>query len=108
MRLKVDPEELLDVSNVIKKDADQYDKEIDNMEACLEKLKLIWQGYDAKAFTDNLTNFLTRMKGIPESLKTLSSLCSKSSEGYSTRDEEFARKLKEDALKEDETKEGEV
>lgn len=101
MRLKVDPDELLDFSKVIKNDSDKYTTEIDNMEASLEKLKRIWQGEDARAFTENFTNFLTRMKGIPQTLSTLSELCDKSNEGFKTRDENFAKELKERALKDE-------
>lgn len=94
MVLKVDPDELVNVSNVMKNDSDKYKTEIDTMEATLEKLKNVWKGGDADAFIENLTYFLTRMRGIPETLSTLSQLCNKSNEGYTSRDEEFAKELK--------------
>ena len=94
MILKVDPDELLNVSDIMKKDSDNYNEEIDKMFATLEKLKGIWQGADANAFIENLSNFLNRMKGIPTTLDALSQLCNKSNEGYTTRDEAFANELK--------------
>ncbi len=98
MVLKVDPDELLDVTKVMKKDAERYFKEIEKMEKTLEIVKLNWVGVDAVAFTTNFTNFLKKMKGIPATIETLSKICDKSNEGYTTRDKDFARELKEGAI----------
>lgn len=98
MILKVEPEELLEFSNVIEKDAEVYKKEIDNMMNSLEKLKSVWQGDDATAFTTNFSYFLERMKGIPETLDVLAKASKKSSEGFTERDDAFAKELKEGAL----------
>ena len=98
MILKVDPDELLDVTKVMKKDVERFNKEIANMEGSLEKIRNNWKGVDADAFTTNFTNFIKKMKAIPKSIETLSKVCDKTNEGYTTRDEEFAKELKEGAV----------
>ncbi len=98
MILKVDPDELQDVTKVMKKDAERYYKEIENLEGSLETIKRNWVGEDADAFTTNFTNFLKKMRGIPATIETLSKICDKSNEGYTTRDKDFARELKEGAI----------
>ena len=98
MILKVDPDELLDVTKVIKKDAEKYYKEIDNLQNSLEIINRNWKGIDAEAFVTNFNNFLKKMKGIPATLDVLSKICDKTNEGYTSRDEEIAKELKEGAI----------
>ena len=69
MILKVDPDELLDVTKVMKKDVERFNKEIANMEGSLEKIRNNWKGVDADAFTTNFANFIKKMKAIPNQLK---------------------------------------
>ena len=98
MVLKVDPDELQDVAKIMEKDSQRYKKEIGNMEASLEKIANNWKGIDADSFVINFRNFLKKMKGIPATMDTLSEVCNKANEGYVSRDEEFARELKEGAF----------
>lgn len=101
MVLKVTPEELLDVSDVMKKDAEVYTKEIEKMQQNLEKLKTIWQGEDARVFCENVDHFIVKMKTIPLTLNTFSKICNESSDGYKTRDEQFAKNLEREAVEND-------
>ena len=99
MVLKVDPDELYDVTKVMKKDIERYNKEIENMEESLEIIKRNWKGVDAQTFVINFSNFIKKMKGIPKTLETLSQVTDKMNEKYTIRDKEFANALKEAALK---------
>ena len=98
MVLKVDPDELQSVAKVMEKDSERYKKEIENMEGSLEIIERNWKGVDAEAFITNFHNFIKKMKAIPETIDTLSEVCSKTNEGYVTRDKAFANELKEGAI----------
>lgn len=98
MVLKVDPDELLDVTKVMKKDIEKYNKEIANIEKSIELIRKNWIGVDAETFTINFSNFVKKMKAIPKTLETLSSTTDKMNELYTTRDKEFARAIKEAAV----------
>lgn len=93
MIIKVKHDELNDVSNTIKKDSEDYDVEIEMMLNSVELLKNIWQGDDASIFCDNFTDYLTRMKGIPVTLRKMSEAIDTANEGYQEFDESFSSKL---------------
>lgn len=98
MILKVDPDELLDVIKVMKKDSDRLKNEIKNMQSSVEIVRANWKGMDADAFTANFDNFLKKMETIPSSIDTFAEVCDKTNKGYTSRDEQFARELKEGAV----------
>ena len=98
MVLKVDPDELLDVTKVNRKDIEKFAKEIENMQGSLEIIKRNWKGVDSQTFITNFNNFLKKMSALPKSLETLSQISDKTNEGYDNRDKEFARELKEGAI----------
>ena len=98
MILKVNHGELDNVSDVMVKDVDIYRKEIDNMEKEIERLQTIWQGEDSDIFCTNALNYIRKLKGIPESLETMSKFMNKSNEVFRKTDEEFGKKLETEAL----------
>ena len=98
MILKVKPEELYDVTKVIKEDKEKTDIEIEKMEKSLEKLQRVWQGQDSAAFCTNLSNFILKMKGIPATFDTISKICDETNEGYTSRDKAFAKELEQVAM----------
>ena len=98
MVLKVDHEELSNVTSTMKKDAEKTKTEIENMEKALERLRNIWEGQDSDAFCTNLENFLTKFKGIPTTLETISKVCDESNAGFKERDEEFGKALEAEAV----------
>ena len=102
MILKVDPDELLNVTKIMKKDSERFKKEIDNMQSSLNVVASNWKGTDANAFVSNFTNFLKKMKSIPASVDTFAEICEKTSNGYISRDEQFAKDLKGVAVENEE------
>ena len=98
MILKVNHGELENVSDVMIKDVDVCRKEINSMEQDIERLQTIWQGEDANIFCTNALNYIRKLKGIPESLETMSKFMDKSNEVYKKTDEEFGKKLETEAL----------
>ena len=93
--LKVDADELGNLAKNMKKDSDDFDREIDNMINLINDLGTIWQGTDANAFQANVSNYLGKMKAIPESLSTLSGVTDKINKGYIEKNEAFSKALKE-------------
>ena len=63
MELKVNPEELDHVKDVMIKDADEFDSNIDKLREQIEILKGIWQGQDADMFCKNVGEFFERANG---------------------------------------------
>ncbi len=97
MVLKVKHEELYNVVDVMEKDSDAYDTEIENMLKEIEKLRTIWQGQDAKIFCDNIYNYVTKMKNIPIALRNMSKFTRKVNGGYSDNDDSFSKELETEA-----------
>lgn len=98
MLLKVDHEELSNVTKVMNKDSDSVKKELNNMNSCIERLKTIWQGEDAAIFCTNFQNFIQKVGGIPATLDTISKMCDESNNGYADRDKAFAQALEREAV----------
>lgn len=98
MILKVDPDELLDVSKVMKTDSEKFTEEIKSIEKSLGIIRKNWNGTDADAYINNFSNFVTKMKGLPKSLDTLAKICDDANKGYVTIDQDFAKELREEAV----------
>ena len=98
MILKVNPDELNNVSNNIKKDVDVFNTEIEKINGNIEKLKLIWQGEDADRFNENFTGFVNKMKSVPNTLDVLSKTCDNTNRGYQEIDLEISSELKGEAV----------
>lgn len=102
MLLKVKHEELDGVLNVMKKDGDAYDVEIENMLQQIEKLRTIWKGADATIFCDNAKSYITKMKNIPICLRNMSKFTKQANSGYTEKDESFSKDLETEATNYDE------
>ena len=98
MVLKVNRDELYDVTNVMKKDSDSYSKDVEKLEQNIETLKTIWQGEDSRVFCEKVSEYLTKMKEISATLNTLSEFCDKTNKGFNDRDEEFGKSLQTEAM----------
>ena len=102
MLLKVKYDEVEDVTKTMNKDSDAYETEIDKMLKDIEKLGMIWEGQDAQIFCKHFTEYLTKMKQIPSTLKNMSKFIDKASKGYSENDDKFSRDLEKEATNYDE------
>ena len=102
MSIKAKHEELNNVFDVMTKDGDSYDVEIEKMLKEVEELRTIWSGVDAKAFCDNFEGYLTKMKNIPIALRNMSKYGKKVDRGYIENDEAFAKELEKEATNYDE------
>ena len=71
--LKINHEELQSFSKKIETDGADLDKIIDDMlKVSEEKLRDSWEGNDADVFYTKIHNYLTRMKEIPQTMKSMS------------------------------------
>ena len=93
MLIKVDSEELDRVRVDIKGDGELLLIEIENMSQAWETLKGIWQGDDADAFYGNVSEYLTKMKNIPNYLDVVQRFVGKMNGKYTDNDEAFSREL---------------
>lgn len=98
MLLKVNRDELYDVTNVMKKDKEAYEKEVEKLQKNIETLKTIWEGEDSRVFCEKVSEYLTKMKEISTTLGTLSEFCDKTNKGFNDRDEDFGNSLQTEAL----------
>ena len=71
MKLMVKHAELKQVSNNMKNDSEDLDKEIDKMLESIEKLRDIWQGADSVQFCDHAEAFVTKMKNVPITMRNM-------------------------------------
>ena len=97
MILKVDHDELYDVTKILKNDREDYRKEIDNMLAQIEKLKLIWHGEDAEIFCSKAFDYIQNMKKISNAMGQISAVGDKANAGYAENDESFGKQLETEA-----------
>ncbi len=97
MILKVDHDELYDVTKTIKNDREDYRKEIENMLEQIEKLKTIWRGEDAEVFCSKAFDYIQNMKKIPNTMQQISSIGDKANAGYAENDESFGKQLESEA-----------
>ncbi len=93
MIIRVKHDELNKVKDVMKNDSNSLDQEIENLASGIEKLKTVWQGPDANIFCDNVTNYLSKMRQVPECMRTLSDFIYKVNNQYKESDEAFSRDL---------------
>lgn len=98
MVLKVNRDELYDVTNVMKKDKDSYNQEVEKLQQNIETLKTIWQGEDSRVFCEKASEYFTKMKEISTTLDTLSEFCDKTNKGINDADEDFGKSLETEAL----------
>lgn len=102
MLLKVDHDELYDVTKVMNQDRDDYNKEIENMLQQIEKLKTIWQGEDADMFCYKAHEYISNMKKITNTMQKLSKFSDKANQGYAEWDDSFGKELEAEAMNYDE------
>ena len=99
MDLKVDTDELLDVMNVMKKDAGDYDKEINNILGCIETLRTIWMGQDATIYCENVSSYVRKMKGITSAMTAMSEVGEKTCNGYLEYDTTYGKSIQGEVAK---------
>ena len=98
MILKVNHEELANVSDTMKSDKELFDTEIDNIVSNIDILKNVWKGEDSDNFCENLLEFTNKMRTISDALETLSNTCETANTGYKTIDTEVSEELKREAV----------
>lgn len=94
MVIKIKHEELKQVKDVMKKDADLLVGEIDILIAQIEKLKTIWQGQDANVFYNHMMDYTSKMKTIPAAMTRISEYINKVNNRYADSDRAFSRQLR--------------
>ncbi len=93
MELKVNPEELDHVKDVMIKDADEFDSNIDKLREQIEILKGIWQGQDADMFCKNVGEFFEKMKGLPVAMNAMGKYIERANGDFQEGDEAFSKEL---------------
>lgn len=93
MILKVKHDELNNVKDVMVKDGELLDTEIETLLGQIDKLKTIWQGQDAEIFCNNVYEYINRMKTIPITLRTMGKFINNINNQYSENDEAFGKEL---------------
>lgn len=96
MILKVDKEELQNVSEELLKSSSTFVEEIKLWEKEITELTEIWDGYDAQLFYDRITTYLEKLKMVSACSNSLSTIISKTNGEYIKKDEEFANDLKKE------------
>ena len=99
MIIKVDNEELTMFTKNMIVDSNELSKEIDTMKSLINELAGVWQGIDSTTFQKNVTEYLEKMKVVPKAITTLANVTQKINDGYTQRDQEFAKALEEVANK---------
>ena len=102
MILKANHEELEDVTKTMDTGVDTCKTELDVIEEAINELSEVWKGDAADIFYANSLSYMHRLKGIPESLDTMSKFVNKSNGIYKKTDEEYGKKLETEALNDDE------
>lgn len=95
MIIKADNDELENLSKRMQRDSDDFSIEIDKMISLINSLGPVWQGKDSDTFQKNATNYMEKMKAVPNSLTTLSSAVDLVNKGYIEKNEEFAKAIEE-------------
>ena len=96
MILKVDKEELQNVSDELIKSSSSFEEEIKLWEKEVSELKEIWDGYDAKLFYNRITSYLEKLKMVSACSNSLGTVISKTNSEYIKKDDEFANDLKKE------------
>ena len=102
MKLKVKHEELNAVADVMTKDGDAYDVEIDNILKQISRLRNIWLGVDSVEFCNNFEAYMTNMKNIPIALRNMSKVTKGIDSAYVEKDEAFCNEVRTEVGKHDE------
>lgn len=97
MVFKVNHEELDQVSNVIKKDYEAYDVEIENMLNAISRLRGIWQGEDSDKYCASAEAYFNRMKTMTTAMKNMSLVMDTANKGYEESDSAFGSALRTEA-----------
>ena len=93
MLIKVKHEELKQVKDVMKKDGDLLDDEINVLLEQMEKLKTIWQGQDADVFYNHVYDYINKMKNIPNAMRHISEYINKANNRFADSDDAFSKQL---------------
>lgn len=96
MILKVDKEELQNVSDELFKSSSSFEEEIKLWEKEISELKEIWEGYDAEVFYNRISAYLEKLKMVSACSSSISSVISKTNDEYIKKDDEFANDLKKE------------
>lgn len=105
MNLKVKHNELNNVKDTVKSDAEKIDAEINYWISSIEKLKTIWQGEDATVFYNKATTYVQRMKVITECFRTMSEFMGDANVLYEDVDNSMKDELEKESMNENLEKE---
>lgn len=97
MVIKVGHDGLYEFAKTTKKDKEDYEREIEKMQAQIEILRGIWIGEDAKIFCDKAHDYIENMKKITHSMGAIYTFSEKANKSFAEADLEFAKKLNEEA-----------
>lgn len=103
MIIKVGHSDLEDVTKTLNKDQEDFDKEIANMLDQIDRMKAIWSGTDASIFYEKATEYISNMKKITSTMKSISTFSDSANKGFIEVDESFGKELEEEANKYDES-----
>lgn len=93
MEIKVDEEELKNMTTTMGKDADSLDEAIQAITQQLEILRGIWEGQDADKFFDNAREYFEKMQGIPNCMRNMEKFANRANSDFNTSDESFSKEL---------------
>ena len=96
MIIRVNKEELKNVSQDLTKSSDNFLHELEVWENSVSKLKTIWEGIDADIFYSRIDEYLLKLKMIRETSTSLGKIINLADNKYIEKDLEFARDLKKE------------
>lgn len=96
MIIKVNKEELKNVSQDLTKSSDSFLNELKIWENSITKLKTIWEGVDADIFYSRINDYLLKLKMLYETTNSIGKIINLADNKYIEKDLEFASDLKKE------------
>ena len=96
MILKVDKEELNNVSDELIKSSTSFSDEIDVWEKAITELKEIWDGDAAQKFYSKIDPYLEKLRMVSTCSNSLGTIIEKTNKEYIQKDEAYADELKKE------------
>ena len=99
MQLKLKPEELNKVREIMRSDSLYLDEEINKLNEYLIELQTVWKGIDANNFYINFSGYLNKLKTVPMALNDIEFFINKANKIYCEKDRNFASAIRRDRNK---------
>ena len=97
--IKILHDNITSFRNTLYEDKRQMVDEIDKLNANLEDLKTIWLGKDSDAFCNNMSNYLKKMRVIPDLLDNVDGFVYDADKLFEDEDKEFMSDIKNEEIK---------